>query len=311
MKSIRPKDLDELIGQDDLKQKARIAIGAALQRGEPLPHTLQTSGSGGLGKTTFATILANEMYSHITHLSGPALRTVPELRLVLFQLKKNEVIHIDECHAMSRQVAEELLLVLEEGVLSIKADDCQIRIELPPFTLIASTTKPSALSAPLRQRFGLHFHFGFYAVEDLVEITRLMADGLGIEFEDEVCEAIARRALGIPRLCLRHAERVRDVTQAKGLEAAGLKELHYAMRLDGIDSLGLTPDHRHILAALDGVKPRGLSARSLSLLLGAELSTVTNVLEPTLVRLGLMVITPGGRKITAAGQEHLKSAARI
>lgn len=303
----RPQMLDELIGQESLKKKARIAIGAALQQCEPLPHVLLTSSGGGLGKTTFAKILANEMFSPFEHTTGQCLVNAVDLRRVLIGLKPGTLLHIDECHCLGKHAAEELLLVLEENVLNVKldCDSAPIRIELSPFTLVCSTTKPSALSAPLTQRFGLHFHFDFYSVEELTEITRRMAVGLDVGVEDEACEAIARRALGIPRICLRHAERVRDMAQAKRLETATLEELEQAMSLEGIDQVGLNPEHRLILRVLaDNSRP--VSARTLALRLGAELSTVKEVLEPPLVRLGLMDIGPGGRRITETGVNHLR-----
>jgi Holliday junction DNA helicase RuvB len=310
-KTLRPKTLDELIGQETLITKARIAIGAALHRGEPLPHTLLTSGSGGLGKTTFAGILANEMYSHVTPASGLCIRTAVNLRRVMVPLQPGSLLHIDECHAIGKSAAEELLLVLEEGVINLKldAEEAPVRLALPPFTLIASTTRPSALSAPLRQRFGLHFHFDFYSVEDLTQITRMMADGLGIECDEAVCRAIALRGLGIPRFCLRRVERVRDLVQNKGLTVVTMQELERAMSLEGIDHLGLGPEHRRILSALEQVMPRGLSARSLALTLGTERSNVIEVIEPPLVRLGLMAIAPGGRRLTAQGLRYLRGEA--
>jgi len=304
----RPQTLDELIGQAALKQKARIAIGAVLQRGEPLPHVLLTSAGGGLGKTSFAGILANEMFSMLIHTTGQCLVNAADLRKVLIGLKPGSLLHVDECHCIGRMAAEELLLALEEGVLHIMLDcDCApIRMELPPFTLICSTTRPSQISAPLRQRFGLHFHFDFYSVEELLRITRQMAEKLGVAFDDAVCEGIARRALGVPRICLRHAERVRDVAQAKSLEAASTDELEIAMSIEGVDHIGLRPDHRHLLRTLADADPHPVSARSLALVLGVEASTVTGVLEEPLVRLGLMMIGSGGRRITGLGLQHIR-----
>lgn len=302
----RPQGLDELIGQETLKKKARIAIGAALQRNEPLPHVLLTSSGGGLGKTSFAQILANEMFSPLTHTTGQCLSSAADLRRAFVQLKQNSMLHIDEAHCLGRLAAEELLLVLEERVLNVNIDGSPIRMPLPPFTLICSTTKPSAISAPLTQRFGLHFHFDFYCVKDLTEITRGMTKGLGISFDDAVCPEIARRALGIPRICLRHVERVRDVAQAKGLAAATIQELELAMAIEGIDSLGLDAKHRRLLTILADADPRPVSARSLALSLGLETPTVVDVLEPPLVRLGLMTIGAGGRRIAEAGLRHIR-----
>ncbi|HOW74311.1 MAG TPA: Holliday junction DNA helicase RuvB C-terminal domain-containing protein [Phycisphaerae bacterium] len=306
-KSLRPQTLDEMIGQEAVKQKARIAIGAAMQRGEPLPHVLQTSSGGGLGKTCFARILANEMFSPLVETSGPCVASVADLRRILVQLEPGSLLHIDEAHAIGRPAAEELLLVLEEGVLNLKLDGTALRLPLPRFTLVCSTTKPSSIGAPLRQRFGLHFHFEFYPSEELTLIARRMSEALRMPFADGVCEAIAERGLGIPRLCLRLAERVRDVTQARNKTTATMTEFEIAMGMEGIDPKGLGPQHRHLLSCLASAR-RPLSARSLALALGAELSTVTDVLEPPLVRLGLMMVGPGGRLITDPGRRHLQRA---
>ncbi len=304
----RPQTLDELIGQEALKRKARIAIGAALQRGEPLPHVVLTSSGGGLGKSTFATILANEMFCPLVSTTGQCLVGASDLRNVIVRLKPHSLLFVDEFHGVGKLAAEELLLVLEDGVLNVSiARNCApIRVPVPPFTLIAATTKPDAISGPLRQRFGLHFNFDFYEVADLRQIVSRMAENLGVTFDGAVCQGIAERALGIPRIALRHAERVRDVAQARSLTTAMISELEIAMQLEGIDGLGLRRDHRQILQTLAAVDPRPVSARSLSLALGVEVATVTDVLEPTLVRLGLVTIGTGGRRITEVGIEHLQ-----
>lgn len=232
------------------------------------------------------------------------------MRRTLLTLEPKTILHIDECHAIAKQAAEELLLVLEEGVVHVKSgvDEPPIRLCLEPGTVICSTTRPSALSAPLRQRFGLHFHFCFYSVEELTQITQAMAERLGVTFEPAVCEAVAHRALGIPRICLRHVERVRDVVQVRRATMATMDELDLAMRIEGIDHRGLQADYRRILRVLAKNEPRGVSARSLALALGTQESTVKEVLEPPLIRLELMIVTPGGRRITQNGLEHLARA---
>lgn len=304
---LRPRMLDDLIGREPLKKKARVAVGAALARGEPLPHVLLTSNGGGLGKTSFAQILANEMYSPLVQTSGPSMASLCDLRRVLIKLRSGDILHIDEIHAMAKQAAEELLLVLEEGVVNLKLEDGPVRVPLPRFTLIASTTMPSALSAPLTQRFGLSFHFEFYTVPELTEIAYRMSESLRMPLDRETCTAIAERSLGIPRVCLRHVERVRDVAQACGRNQATMRECALAMEMEGVDRLGLGPNHHRLLEQLARAAPRGISARSVALALGVEQSTITAVLEPTLVRLGLMVIRPGGRFITNVGMEHLRA----
>lgn len=308
----RPQYLDELVGQESLKQKARIAIASALHRGEPLQHCLLTSLGGGLGKTTFASILSNECYSPLSSTSGQCLNTAIDLRNALVRLKPGSMLLIDECHCLGRAAAEELLLVLEEGVLnvSVNMSRAPVRIQVPPFTLIAATTQPSALSAPLIQRFGLQFRFGFYSINELRIIIENVADRLGIEFDSEVCAGLARRARGIPRVALRLTERVRDVVHARASSRATMDELKLAMRLEGIDHEGLIEDDRKILRSLFAAEPRPVSARSLALCLGVPTETVMDVLEPTLVRLGFVTIGTGGRRLTDKGRQHIEPVAR-
>ncbi|HRY71330.1 MAG TPA: Holliday junction DNA helicase RuvB C-terminal domain-containing protein [Phycisphaerae bacterium] len=306
----RPQTLSELIGQNELKQKARIAIGAALKRGEPLPHVLLTSSGGGLGKTTLAHILADEMYVPLRSTTGQCVTNALNLRNLLVRLKPGSMLLIDEFHGIGKLAGEELLLVLEEGVLNVNLGrDVPVRLAVPPFTLIAATTKPSAISAPLAQRMALRFHFDFYSVEDLKHIVQQAASRMDIAFEDAVSTGIATRALGVPRLALRLADRVRDVAQAKGVITATASELHLAVTLEGIDQIGLHQEHRRILMKLASLDPRPVSARSLALALGVEVATVTEVLEPPLVRLGLLTVGVGGRRITEAGLAHLEAAA--
>lgn len=305
---LRPESLDELTGQEALKQKARIAIGAALLRGEPLPHVLLTSAGGGLGKTTLAQVIANELFAPLVCTSGQCVSSALDLRNLLVRLQPNSLLLVDEFHCLGRLAAEELLVALEEGVLNVNVGTRgPIRMALPPFTLIAATTKASAIEGPLRQRFGLHFHFDFYTVSELKHIVSRMANHVGIEFDDDVCKGIAQRALGVPRKALRLVERVRDVVQAKRLSAATEAELDLAMSLEGVDHLGLRDEERRILRVLAEAEPRAVSARNLSLALGTEVATVTDVLEPVMVRLGLVTIGSGGRRITGRGIAHLKS----
>lgn len=309
-KPLRPQMLDDLIGQEAMKRKARVALGAALARGEPLPHVLLTSNGGGLGKTSLAQVLANEMYAPLVQTSGPCMQSLSDLRRVLIKLKAGDMLHIDEIHAMSKAVGEELLLVLEEGVVNLRLEDGAVRVPLPRFTLIASTTRPSALSTPLAQRFGLHFHFDFYTIPELAKIARCMSESLKMPFSGEICTAIAERSLGIPRISLRLVERVRDAAQACGLDQATMREFHLAMEMEGLDELGLGVNHRRLLERLAVAHPKGLSSRSLALALGVEQPTITTVYEPTLVRLGLTLIRPGGRFITEAGVNHIRCVAR-
>jgi Holliday junction DNA helicase RuvB len=299
--------LDDMVGQESIKKRVRIAIRAALQRKEPLPHTLLTSSGGGLGKTTLAGILANERHVGIVAASGPGIQTVLDLRRVMIEIKEGWVLHIDEIHVMGRKAMEELLLVLEEGVIHVMCEGRLVPCKLPAFTLIGSTTRPSRLSEPLRQRFSLQFHFDFYTVEELTQISRGFSDHMAVPFDNEVCRAIAQRSLGIPRICRRLTERVRDIANACGMERATMVEFARAMELEEIDPIGLTPQHRLFLEKLQLAAPRPVSAGSMAKALGIEQATVTDVIEPPLVRLGLVIIGPGGRRITQDGRAHLKA----
>lgn len=308
----RPKYLDELVGQESLKRKAQIAIASALHRDEPLGHCLLTSSGGGLGKTTFASILANEMYASLVTTSGQCINTATDLRSVLVRMKPGTMLLIDECHCLGNVAAEELLLVLEEGILNVKLSErtAPVRLAIPPFTLVAATTQPSAISAPLAQRFGLHFCFDFYSPEELQSIIATIANRMNLEIDAGVCKGLAERARGVPRIALRLTERVRDVVHARGSNQATSDDMDLAMQLEGIDGEGLNEADRKVLLTLRSVEPRPVSARSLALALGVPTKTVTEVLEPTLVRLGFVTIGAGGRKLTETGRRHIELVAR-
>ena len=311
MLTARPQFLDEMIGQEQIRQKARIAIASAMHRGEPLSHCLLTSAGGGLGKSTMATCLANEMYQSLVSTSGQCVNTAADLRNILIRLKKGSLLLIDEIHCIGRMAAEELLLVLEDGVLNVNLsrNGAPVRIPVPPFTLIAATTQPSALSRPLIQRFPLHFRFGFYSADELRTIISKATERMDVEFDDDVCLDLARRARGVPRIALRLTERVRDIAQAKRLRRATAADLMDAMDLEGIDREGLHQDDRTILRTLLDGEPRPVSVRSLALVLGEATETVTDVLEPSLVRMGFVTIGAGGRRLTDKGRDHIESVA--
>jgi len=305
---LRPRLLDELVGHADAKTKARIAIQAALNRDEPLPHCLLTSGQGGVGKTSFAAVLANEMYAPLASTSGACLSTPVDLRNALIRLKPRTVLLCDECHRLGRAAAEELLIVLEEGVINVNSNGTPIRLPLPSFTFVAATTRPEALSAPLSQRFGLRFHLLPLAATEIEQVVRRAFDHWQMGVEPEVIAGIAQRARGIPRVSIRLSERVRDAVQSSRSTTASRQHLDMSMRIEGIDEIGLSCEERQLLRCLADAEPRPVSARSLALALGCGVETITTVMEPTLVRFGLMNIGPGGRRLTVKGAEHLASS---
>lgn len=303
--TVRPQLLDELVGHHDAKVKARIAVQAALNRDEPLPHCLLTSGVGGVGKTSFAQIVANEMYAPFIATSGACLATPMDLRNALVRLKPRTVLLCDEAHRLGGAAAEELLIVLEEGVLNVNSGGTPIRLPLPPFTFIAATTRPESLSAPLSQRFGLRFHLLPLAATEIQQVVSRAFFHWQISVEPEVVAGIAQRSRGIPRISLRLSERVRDTVQASRSTVASRQHLDLSMKIEGVDEIGLTREERQLLRCLADAEPRPVSARSLALALGCGVETITTVMEPTLVRFGLMYIGSGGRRLTVKGAEHL------
>ena len=258
----RPQSLDELVGQETIKKKLRIAMGAAMQRNEPLPHVLLTSNGGGLGKTTLASIISNEMLCTLHTTTGQCLSTTIDLKNILIRLEPHNLLLIDEGHCIGRAVAEELLVVTEQNILNISVGgQGPMKLLLPPHTIILATTCPQALSAPLTQRFGLHFHLDFYQVHELAEMVKGMASHMDMEFDELVCAGIASRAKGIPRIALRITERVRDVAQARQLTQASMDELELAMQIEGCDDLGLERSDRHCLRVLALAEPRPIGVR--------------------------------------------------
>ena len=303
---MRPQQLDELVGHVDVKAKARIAIAAALARGEPLPHCLLTSSGGGLGKTTLAQILANELYVGLVQTSGTCIVSPLDLRNLLIRTTPNSCVLIDEFHAVGRAAADELLLVLEENVINVNVgSNGPIRMELPAFTLIAATTKPEALAAPLAQRFALKFHLDPLQRDEMKLVVRRIFTRWQIETDEEVVDGLAVRSRGNPRQALRLAERVRDVVQARNVAKATTECFELAMRVEGVDGLGLTRQEQQLLRCLANAEPRAVSARSLALGLGVNVQTVSEVLEPPLIRMGLLTVGVGGRRLTANGHRHL------
>ena len=297
-----------MIGQQSIKKRLRIAMGASMQRNEPLPHVLLTSNGGGLGKSTLASIISNEMLCHLHTTTGQCLSTTTDLKNILIRLEPHHMLLIDECHCTGRAVAEELLVVTEQNILNISVGKRgPMKLLLPPLTIIMATTCPQSLSAPLTQRLGLHFHFDFYHVHELSEIVKGMAARMDLEFDGQACAGIASRAKGIPRIALRLSERVRDVAQAKQLAKAGMEEMTLAMQIEGIDDLGLNRQDRHYMRVLAQAEPRPIGLRNLSLALGMSTQTVADVLEPVLVRLGLVTIGMGGRRLTNEGKNHLET----
>ncbi|MCW5941911.1 MAG: Holliday junction branch migration DNA helicase RuvB [Fimbriimonadaceae bacterium] len=307
--SLRPRNLDEFIGQPKLKDNLRVFLAAARQRGEPLDHLL-LYGPPGLGKTTLAHIVATEMGAPIHVTSGPAIERPGDLVGILTNLDPNAVLFIDEIHRLSRPVEEILYPAMEDGKVDIligKGPAARsIRLDVPPFTVIGATTRQGLLTGPLRDRFGIVTHFQFYGASDLFEIVRRSATILNYRIEPDGAEEIAKRSRGTPRIANRLLRRVRDFAQVAGLEAIGLAVAESSLRALEVDDLGLDRVDRTLLLAIiekfDG-GPVGLE--TIAAATGEDSQTVEDVYEPYLLQQGLLQRTPRGRLATPAAYRHL------
>jgi len=308
-RQLRPQRLDEYVGQRSAVESLRVSVEAARQRAEPLDHVL-LSGPPGLGKTTLATILANEMSSAIVTTAGPSLERGGDLMGILTNLNERDLLFIDEIHRLPRVVEELLYPAMEDFTVNFIMDKGlnarTMRIPLRPFTLVAATTRPGMLSSPLRERFGIFHHLDFYSLGELHDIVARSASILGARVEDGGARAIAQRSRGTPRIANRLLRRVRDYVQVKGNGVVTGAAASDALDREGVDSMGLDRLDRAVLTALVrsfGGGPVGVS--TLAVAVGEEPTTVEEVCEPYLVRAGMLARTPRGRVATAAAWEHL------
>ena len=300
--SLRPKTLEEYIGQDKAKENLRVYIEAARMRGENLDHVL-LYGPPGLGKTTLSTIIANEMNVNIRVTSGPAIEKQGDLAALLTNLNENDILFIDEIHRLNRSVEEILYPAMEDFALDIiigKGPSARsIRIDLPKFTLIGATTRAGQLSAPLRDRFGVILRLELYTVEQLTEIVARSAGILGIECEWEGAVEVAKRSRGTPRIANRLLKRVRDFAQVLGDGVITREIADVALGRQEIDELGLDAIDRRMLTMIIrnyGGGPVGLE--TLAAAIGEESVTLEDVYEPYLMQIGFLSRTPRGRCAT-------------
>ena len=307
--SLRPKTLDEYIGQNKVKENMKIYIEAAQKSGEQLDNFL-IYGPPGLGKTTLSNIISNEMNSNIKITSGPAIEKPGDLASLLTNLSEFDVLFIDEIHRLSKSVEEILYPALEDYTLDImigKGPSARsIRLDLPKFTLIGATTKAGALSTPLRDRFGIVHRLELYSIEDLITIVKRSSKILEVKIEEEAAKEIARRSRGTPRIANRLLKRVRDYAIVLGDGDITLKITKHALNQLEIDELGLDEIDRKILETIIiqyGGRPVGIEALAVSV--GEEMDTIEDVYEPYLIQIGFMARTLRGRQALPPAYQHL------
>jgi Holliday junction DNA helicase RuvB len=311
-RSLRPRSLADFVGQERVKEQLAIALAAAKARGEALDHVL-LAGPPGLGKTSLAFIVREELGVGIRTVAGPGLER-KDVAAILTSLEARDVLFIDEIHRLGRAAEEILYPALEDFRLDIVmgqgAAARTLTLDLPPFTLVGATTRTGLLTTPLRDRFGLTFRLDLYAPGELGAIVRRSARILGVELADDAADEIARRARGTPRIANRILRRVRDVAEVRHAGAITMPIAHEALALLEVDAAGLERFDRDLLRCVVekfGGGPVGVS--TLAVALGEEAETIEDVYEPYLLQLGFLQRTPRGRVVTDLGRAHVGAAA--
>ena len=307
-KSLRPKSFDEYIGQENLKEKMSISIKAAQKRNMVVDHIL-LYGPPGLGKTTLAGVIANEMKANLKITSGPILEKAGDLAAILTSLEENDILFIDEIHRLNSTVEEILYPAMEDGELDIiigKGPSAKsIRIELPPFTLIGATTRAGLLSAPLRDRFGVSHKMEYYNENEIKSIIIRGAKILGVKINEDGAIEISKRSRGTPRIANRLLKRVRDYCEIKGNGTIDKLSAKNALDMLGVDSNGLDDLDRNIInSIIENYDGGHVGIETLSLLLGEDRRTLEEVYEPYLVKIGFLKRTNRGRIVTSKAYQH-------
>lgn len=307
--TIRPESIDEYIGQTDVKENIKVFVEAAKMRNEPLDHVL-LYGPPGLGKTTLAFIIAHELGTHIKTASGPSIEKSGDLAAILSSLEPGDVLFIDEIHRMPRYIEEILYPAMEDFSLDIivgsEGNSRNIKIDLPPFTLVGATTRAGDLSSPLRDRFGITSKLQFYTIEELTDIVKRTSRVLGIEITDDAAVELAKRSRGTPRIANKLFKRVRDFALVKGNGRVDMAITLEALNRLKVDNMGLdSTDHDLLLAIIQKFNGGPVGVEAIASSIGEEVTTIEDVYEPYLLQMGLLKRTSRGRMVTDKAYEIL------